>query len=531
MPCWYYEKKELQQTPSLKDGISAETEARYRRDGARFIMDAGMKMGLRFDTCATGVVYFHRFYMFHSFKEFHRYVTAACCLFLAGKVEETPKKCKDLVKITRSMLPDAQYAVFGEDPKEEVMTLERILLQTIKFDLMMEHPYAFLLKYAKLIKGDKEKIQKMVQMAWTFINDSLCTTLCLQWEPEIIAVALMYLTSRLNKFEITDWQGKPIGFRGKWYEFLVEDVTLELLEDICHQVLDLYSKPAQKGAESPAVSQSLPQPNPEDQSRQTPKTPVSPHVAKRKPAASASQPMDTDVVQQTESPNLGGLCRATVTGVTPSGVSRAVTTPQGVHQKPGSNYSQTNPYMSSQMYSSSFMSQEGSQSIQSLIGVEGNSDYGQAAGIPYQQYGTGTVYQPQASAPAVYQQHSTGYQQSNVYQSQPSAVAFSQPYSYTTQYDTGVYAQASGYAHSSYQTSSAQTYGVVTSPTSTDPAAYQYVNLGSSAAAYGSGAVGAMSSHMQLPPPRQHQSSFQNQSKAAGGLPSVRITGRHSNWR
>lgn len=33
------------------------------------------------------------------------------------------------------------------------MTLERILLQTIKFDLMVEHPYAFLLKFAKLIKG------------------------------------------------------------------------------------------------------------------------------------------------------------------------------------------------------------------------------------------------------------------------------------------------------------------------------------------------------------------------------------------
>ena len=32
--------------------------------------------------------------MFHSFKKFHRHVTATCCLFLAGKVEETPKKCK-----------------------------------------------------------------------------------------------------------------------------------------------------------------------------------------------------------------------------------------------------------------------------------------------------------------------------------------------------------------------------------------------------------------------------------------------------
>jgi len=40
----------------------------------------------------------------------------------------------------------------------------------------------------------------------------------------------MYLTSRLTKFDITDWQGKPSGYRGKWYEFIVEDVTLELLE-------------------------------------------------------------------------------------------------------------------------------------------------------------------------------------------------------------------------------------------------------------------------------------------------------------
>ena len=33
------------------------------------------------------------------------------------------------------------------------MTLERILLQTIKFDLQVEHPYALLVKFAKGIKG------------------------------------------------------------------------------------------------------------------------------------------------------------------------------------------------------------------------------------------------------------------------------------------------------------------------------------------------------------------------------------------
>lgn len=119
------------------------------------------------------------------------------------------------------------------------MTLERILLQTIKFDLQVEHPYQFLLKYAKCLKGDKAKLQKMVQMAWTFVNDSLCTTLCLQWEPEIIAVALMYLAGKLSKFEVVDWVGRnPKHLR--WWDMFVEDVTMDLLEDICHQVSDFF---------------------------------------------------------------------------------------------------------------------------------------------------------------------------------------------------------------------------------------------------------------------------------------------------
>lgn len=75
MPCWYYDKKDLKrETPSILDGIDYETESRYRKEGARFIIDTGTKMGLRYDTMATGVVYFHRFYMFHSFKEFPRYI-------------------------------------------------------------------------------------------------------------------------------------------------------------------------------------------------------------------------------------------------------------------------------------------------------------------------------------------------------------------------------------------------------------------------------------------------------------------------
>ena len=59
---------------------------------------------------------------------------------------------------------------------------------------------------------------------------SLCTMLSLQWEADIIAVALMYLASRLTKFDIQDWQGKTLGYKGKWWDSIVEDVNIELLE-------------------------------------------------------------------------------------------------------------------------------------------------------------------------------------------------------------------------------------------------------------------------------------------------------------
>lgn len=211
-------------------------------------------MSLGHNTVATGVVYFHRFYMVHSFRSFPRYVTACCCLFLAGKVEETPKKCKDIIKTAKGLLSDVKFQSFGDDPKEEVMTLERILLQTIKFDLQVDHPYGFLLKYAKSLKGDNTKLQKMVQMAWNFVNDSHSTTVCLQWEPEVIAIALIHLASKLSKFMVVEWIGRQ-SHHLRWWDMFVADVEMEVLEDICHQVLDLYGQPqansAGQGPESP----------------------------------------------------------------------------------------------------------------------------------------------------------------------------------------------------------------------------------------------------------------------------------------
>ena len=63
----------------------------------------------------------------------------------------------------------------------------------------------------------------------TFLCYSLCTTLSLQWEPEVIAVALMYLAGKLSKFEVVDWSGRTAKHL-RWWDMFVEDVTMDLLE-------------------------------------------------------------------------------------------------------------------------------------------------------------------------------------------------------------------------------------------------------------------------------------------------------------
>ena len=93
---------------------------------------------------------------------FFRYVTPTCCLFLAGKAEETPNNCRDLVKTVRQLTNDRQFATFGNDPREEIMILERVLLQTIKFDLQVEHPYDSIIRFAKSLKGKPFSFKEMV---------------------------------------------------------------------------------------------------------------------------------------------------------------------------------------------------------------------------------------------------------------------------------------------------------------------------------------------------------------------------------
>lgn len=311
MPCWYWDKKDLDNSPSRKNGVPPENESRYRREGARFIYKLGQNMKLHHDTLASAAVFYHRFYQIHSFYKFRsRYVTATCCLFLAGKVEETPKKWTDLIKGARTILQPQQFAQFGtlEEAKDELMAMERVLLQTIKFDFNVEHAHKYIIQYCEELREDlqksidEEKVKEMVQQSWNFANDSYYTNLCLQWEPQIIAICMIYLAGKIQKVS-------ALSYQTQWWEKFIPDLDRDLIESVCHQVLDIYSKPnSKKTAATPGKGATPAKKQKLDGDKSVPTTPIGSEKAKaqeelKKLLSAVPQAALKTVIESQKTPN------------------------------------------------------------------------------------------------------------------------------------------------------------------------------------------------------------------------------------
>mmetsp|Transcript_6859 Transcript_6859/g.17546 ORF Transcript_6859/g.17546 Transcript_6859/m.17546 type:complete len:223 (+) Transcript_6859:265-933(+) len=195
-------------SPSRLDGIDARLETSYRWSYCEFLKDTGMELKMPQLTIATAVVFCHRFYARHSHGAPHsdRFIIATACLFLAGKVEETPKPLREVVRVSYLVEHKHEYdkAVKRlqqkkclEEQQENILQAERNLLHTIGFDFNVEHPYKYLLNLVKRINQaqvvNDRNSRSLAQVAWNFANDSLRTTLCLQFDAQNIANAVLYL--------------------------------------------------------------------------------------------------------------------------------------------------------------------------------------------------------------------------------------------------------------------------------------------------------------------------------------------------
>ncbi|XP_043266085.1 cyclin-T isoform X1 [Colletes gigas] len=236
---WYFTKEQLTNTPSRRCGIDADKELSYRQQAANFIQDMGQRLVVSQLCINTAIVYMHRFYVFHSLSHFHRNAIAAAALFLAAKVEEQPRKLEHVIKMAHMCLhrdqppPDIRSEQYLEQAQDLVFN-ENVLLQTLGFDVAIDHPHTHVVRCCQLVKASKDLAQTSYFMA---SNSLHLTTMCLQYKPTVVACFCIHLACKWSNWEI------PQSTEGKhWFWYVDRTVTSELLQELTAEFLHIFDK-------------------------------------------------------------------------------------------------------------------------------------------------------------------------------------------------------------------------------------------------------------------------------------------------
>ncbi|PAN21003.1 hypothetical protein PAHAL_3G429500 [Panicum hallii] len=241
-PSWYFSRKEIEEnSPSRRDGIDLKRENGLRKSYCNFLQELGMKLKVPQVSIATAMVFCHRFYLRQSLAKNDRRIIATVCMFLAGKVEETPRPLKDVIVVSYELIhkkdPNAvqrikQQKEIYDKQKELILLGERVVLVTLGFDLNIHHAYKPLVEAIRRFKVVEKSA--LPQVAWNFVNDGLRTSLCLQFEPHHIAAGAIFLAAKFLKVKLP-----AEGDKVWWQDF---DVTPRQLEEVSNQMLELYEQ-------------------------------------------------------------------------------------------------------------------------------------------------------------------------------------------------------------------------------------------------------------------------------------------------
>ncbi|KAL6115376.1 ccnt2 [Pungitius sinensis] len=240
---WLFTREQLENTPSRRGGIEADRELSYRQQAANLIQDIGQRLNVSQLIINTAIVYMHRFYMIHSFSKFHRNVISQTTLFLAAKVEEQPRKLEHVIKIAHACINPQEPAVDTksnafQQQTQELVALETIVLQTLGFEITIDHPHTDVVRCSQLVRASKDLAQTSYFMA---TNSLHLTTFCLQYRPTVVACVCIHLACKWSNWEI------PVSTDSKhWWEYVDRTVTLQLLDELTHEFLQILEKTPSK---------------------------------------------------------------------------------------------------------------------------------------------------------------------------------------------------------------------------------------------------------------------------------------------
>lgn len=187
----------------LHGGLGYNREQAIKLASCAFISAVARRLGFPQRTISTAQLLFHRYHLFHSYKEPQE--VGMTCLFVAAKVEDTLKKTRDIILAAHARRYgtelDAESSQFMEQRKR-ILGYERLVLETICFDFQITHPYAYVVKFARATQMTKED----AHLAFLIACDTYKTSACLRFPPHVLAAIAISVTMRLRRLNQPPYQ-------------------------------------------------------------------------------------------------------------------------------------------------------------------------------------------------------------------------------------------------------------------------------------------------------------------------------------
>ncbi|CAF3923444.1 unnamed protein product [Rotaria sp. Silwood2] len=252
---WIFSADKFTSTPSNRNGIPPEEELALRQHAAVFIYELGTNLKVPHYCINTAVVYMHRFYMINSFQRFTRQRICAASLFLACKVEEFPRTLRDVIentgKVLRRKKAEELTKEMIEQYADDIVLHENILLSTLGFSLMVDHPHSIIIKTIQALGTPRELAQTAYYLATKSI---LLTSFCVKYPPDLIACFCIHLAAAWLKIEIpspapvttprngSDGTVTENTSNKRWFHLVNESFTEKQLGDLADEFLAIYEK-------------------------------------------------------------------------------------------------------------------------------------------------------------------------------------------------------------------------------------------------------------------------------------------------
>ncbi|CAF1111206.1 unnamed protein product [Rotaria sordida] len=261
---WIFSADKFTSTPSNRNGISPEEELALRQQAAVFIYELGTNLKVPHYCINTAVVYMHRFYMINSFQRFTRQRICAASLFLACKVEEFPRTLRDVIentgKVLRRKKAEELTKEMIEQYADDIVLHENILLSTLGFSLMVDHPHPIIIKTIQTLGSQIQSLpektpRELAQTAYYLATKSiLLTSFCVKYPPDLIACFCIHLAAAWLKIEIPSPAPVTTARNGsdstitentsnkRWFHLVNESFTEKQLGELADEFLAIYEK-------------------------------------------------------------------------------------------------------------------------------------------------------------------------------------------------------------------------------------------------------------------------------------------------